>query len=156
MPSTTTGNPGSATRKFADVCHPACIACRARDAGGLGLHFASAGDGRVQTEFACDPHYQGYPDRIHGGFVTLLLDAAMTHCLFARQVRAYTAKLSVRFRRPVVLSGVAQVDAWCVENRAPVYVMRSELRQGSAVCATAEALFWADDTPVEASQTPAP
>lgn len=145
MPSTTTAAGGRATRNFAAVCHPACMACRAPDAGGLGLHFTSADDGRVQTEFLCDPHYQSYPDRIHGGFVTLLLDAAMTHCLFARQVRAYTAKLGVRFRRPVALGGVAQVAAWCVEARKPLYLMRSELRQGGAVCASAEALFWADD-----------
>jgi len=41
----------------------------------------------------------------------MLLDAAMTHCLFARGVQGVTAKLDVKFRHPVRVGVQANVRA---------------------------------------------
>ncbi len=122
-------------------CHPACIACRPPREGGLGLSFDVAEDGSVTTHFACDAHYQGYPDRLHGGIVATLLDSAMTHCLFARRIRGMTARLNIAYRHPVDVGAAATVRAWLVEFRAPLYILKAELIQHDRVRVTADAKF---------------
>ena len=78
-------------------CHPSCVVCGTRNAGGLGLRFREEADGSVVASFPCDSQYQGYPDRLHGGVVSMLLDAAMTHCLFARNYsKEQLRKMTIR------------------------------------------------------------
>ncbi|MCA9729716.1 MAG: hypothetical protein KC729_18685, partial [Candidatus Eisenbacteria bacterium] len=86
----------AACETFASTCHPDCIACRPRSLRGLGLVFRLAPDGSAIARFPCDPGFQGYPDRLHGGIIATLLDAAMTHRLFASKIRAYTARMDLR------------------------------------------------------------
>jgi len=122
------------------------VACRPRGAGGLGLRFEADAEG-VRAEFACDLSYQGYPDRVHGGVIATLLDAAMTHCLFARQVRGYTVRLNIRFHAPLQLGPPAIVRAAVSGARPPLYLLRAEVRQADRRCASAEASFFGERNP---------
>lgn len=131
----------SDSRLIGRACHPACVACRSCERGGLGLQFESRPDGSVVAGFPCHPYYQGYPDRLHGGVIATLLDAAMTHWLFSRGIRGYTGRLSVRFRHPVTTGQPAVVRAWLVRQAAPLYMLEAELTQGDRLCAAAAAKF---------------
>ena len=108
---------------------------------GLGLRFDPQPDGSVEGVFDCAPVYQGYQDRLHGGVVATLADAAMTHCLFARGIAAFTAKLEITFRHPVRVGREARVRAWLECETGVLYELRAELRQAGRVCATAHGLF---------------
>lgn len=132
--------------ELGQVCHPACLVCRAQHEGGLGLRFEQQADGSVISHFACDSDYQGYPDRLHGGVVAMLLDAAMTNCLFAQQIRAVTGKLNVRFRHPVKVGAEAVVRARLVDQSPPLYLLEAELMQHDTLCAHAEGSFYADES----------
>lgn len=123
------------------ACHPDCIACRSASEGGLGLRFHDLPDGGVATRFACDSRYQGYPGRLHGGIIATLLDAAMTHCLFARRIRGYTARLEIRYEEPVATSAGCRVRAALERERPPLYYLRAELWQDDVCRARAEATF---------------
>lgn len=122
-------------------CHPACIACRSRETGGLGLRFARRGDGSVGAIFVCDAVYQGYPDRLHGGVIATLLDAAMTHWLFSRGIQGVTAKLSIRYHEPILVNQAAQIRAWIVGERPPFHLLRAEICQAGTRRASAEGAF---------------
>jgi acyl-coenzyme A thioesterase PaaI-like protein len=122
-------------------CHPSCIACGVRNGDSLGLQFVEEADGAVVGSFACDGKYQGYPDRLHGGVVAMLADAAMTHCLFLHRISAVTAKLRLRYPRPVDVGAVATVRATLVMNSPPLFELRAEISQAGTVRATAEGLF---------------
>lgn len=124
-----------------DRCHPACFACGVRNGDGLGLRFTEEPDGSVVGAFACEDKYQGYPDRLHGGVVAMLADAAMTHCLFVHQIKAVTGKLELRFPHAVAVGVSATVRAMLVRNSPPAFVVRAEISQAGTVRATAEALF---------------
>ena len=126
---------------FGHQCHPGCIACREKAQGGLGLRFQPDGIAGVYGFFRCDSEYQGYPDRLHGGIIALALDAAMTHCLFFRQAQAVTAKLEIRYRRPVCIDDVLEVRARVDSKRGSIYKLSAEARQGTSVCVTATAIF---------------
>lgn len=55
----------------------------------------AAGNG-VITHLDRNPFDQGDADRLHGGIIAPLRDAAMTHSLFARRVPGYTVRMELR------------------------------------------------------------
>ena len=129
------------TVDLAQRCHPACFACGVRNGDGLGLQFTEEADGSVVGSFACEGKYQGYPDRLHGGVIAMLVDAAMTHCLFLRRISAVTGKLKLRFPHPVEVGLAATVRATVVKHAPPVFELQAEVSQAGTVRVTAEALF---------------
>jgi acyl-coenzyme A thioesterase PaaI-like protein len=127
---------------------PGSFACRPRAEGGLGLRFTEA-DGVVTATFDCAAEYCSYPDRLHGGIAATALDAAMTYCLFAQGLRGMTGQLTVRYPQAVTVDEPAEIRAWVEAARAPLYILRAELRQGGAVRAHAEGKFKGE--PLDAS-----
>ncbi len=123
--------------------HPECVVCSSRNVSGLRLKFVPRADGSLQAEFDCPDYLQGYPDVLHGGMISSLLDGAMTNCLFALGCEGVTAELAVRFRHPVATGRRATVRAWVHQSMAPLYVLKSELIQDQQVKATATGKFLA-------------
>jgi acyl-coenzyme A thioesterase PaaI-like protein len=121
--------------------HGRCFVCNPDNHRGLGLDFRARRDGTVVASFACGRVFEGYPDWLHGGVISSVMDGAMTNCLFARGIVAVTAELSVRFTHPVVIDRQASVRAWVEKSYPPLYVMRAELFQGGDVLATASGKF---------------
>lgn len=144
MVGTAVANNAARTDAQSSNCHPACIACRPRDAGGLGLQFRVEADGSVVAEFPCDQGYQGYPDRLHGGVVATLLDAAMTHCLFGQGVQGYTGRLNIQFRHPVQVECVATIRARLERANPPLYILEAEICQAGEVRARGQAKFFGE------------
>jgi acyl-coenzyme A thioesterase PaaI-like protein len=107
----------------------------------LGLEFYVTADGGVEASFNCGKIFQGYPDVLHGGVISALLDGAMTNCLFAKNVVAVTAELVVRYRHPTVTDVSATVRAWVASEQSPLFEMAAELVQNGQVKATAKAKF---------------
>lgn len=121
--------------------HPDCVGCGLNNASGLGLEFLLREDGGVQALFSPSRLYEGYPGFLHGGITSLLLDSAMTNCLFARHIAAVTARLIVRFLLPVDIDLPASVKAWLREYEPPLYVLEAELEQAGKVLVRASAKF---------------
>jgi acyl-coenzyme A thioesterase PaaI-like protein len=121
--------------------HPGCIGCSPVNASGLALQFAMRADKGVQAEFSCSNLYQGYPGFLHGGITSLLLDSAMTNCLFAHHIIAVTARLIIRYILPVNINQTACVKAWLKEYEPPLYVLEAELEQKGRVLVRASAKF---------------
>ncbi len=84
-----------------DRGHRGCLLCGSDNPRSLGLMFQDSSRGGVEAEFQGGDELQGYDGLMHGGVIASLLDAAMTHCLFHRGVRAVTGDLNVRYLQPV-------------------------------------------------------
>lgn len=121
--------------------HPNCIVCGAANERGLRLDFALAKDGRVQATFYCDTAYEGFPGVLHGGTVSLLLDGAMTNCLFAHGHNAVTGELKIRFLHPVITDRGATVRAWIERTSPPYHLLKAEVIQDEEVKARAIGKF---------------
>lgn len=78
---------------------------------------------------------------IHGGVVSLLLDGAMTNCMFARNKKAVTGMLSVRYLHPVSVNLMADISARLVKSAPPLYYLEAELSQEGKVLARATGKF---------------
>jgi uncharacterized protein (TIGR00369 family) len=120
--------------------HPQCFACGKGNGGGLGLQFTVCGQG-VCADFMCSCEHCGYEGMLHGGVISTLLDAAMTHCLFADGIVAVTAEITVKFRRPVQVGAPVSVRAWREESFGVFHLTRAELVQDNRVAARARGKF---------------
>ena len=121
--------------------HHRCLLCGAANDLGLGLRFSVQPDGSVLARFACSDTFQSYPETLHGGVISALLDAAMTNALFAVGIVGLTAELSVRFLAPVVLNQDALVRAVIERDCDPLYYLRAGLEQHGQLMARATAKF---------------
>ncbi len=119
--------------------HAACMVCS--PGGLLGLRFRPDGANSVIASVSPRPEWQGYTGILHGGMVSTLLDAAMTHCLFHHQVEAMTASLNVRFLEPTPCTGLLDLRATLSDRRRHVYLLNAELKTHGRVLARAEARF---------------
>ncbi len=79
-----------------------CFACGPRNSAGLQLTFERRGD-VVTTSFAGRTEHQGFPGHVHGGVITALLDEVMSRVFLIDNRWTMTARIDVRFRRPVLL-----------------------------------------------------
>jgi uncharacterized protein (TIGR00369 family) len=120
--------------------HPGCVVCGGHDAA-LDLDFRLAEDGAVEAVFECVDRLQGYPDRLHGGVLCMLIDGAMANCLFAHGLAGVTAELKVRFRQAAILGRSVKVRAHITERLAPLFRLQAEVVQENSIVATAEGTF---------------
>jgi acyl-coenzyme A thioesterase PaaI-like protein len=78
-----------------------CFVCGRDNPIGLHMHFYLDGDGCVYADYIPRDEHQGYPGVMHGGLLTTMLDELIGRTAIASDLWCMTAKLELRFRRPV-------------------------------------------------------
>jgi acyl-coenzyme A thioesterase PaaI-like protein len=121
--------------------HPHCVVCSPDNPRGLHQEFTLQPDGSVAGTFYDGEMLEGYPGLLHGGIVAALLDGAMTNCLFAHNIEALTAELTIRYHAPVSACGATFVRAFLTRSRGRLHLLHAELRQEGHLKATALAKF---------------
>ena len=118
-----------------------CFGCGDLNPRGLKLAFHLE-DGVAVAEFDPDPDYCGYPGLMHGGLVATILDEAMGWASRGQGVWTMTARMQVRFRRPVPLTRRLRVSARVTKQRRRLVEARAELRDdGGTLLAEGEGAF---------------
>lgn len=107
-----------------------CYACGNANEHGLHMEFRREGD-RTICEYAPREYQQGYPGRMHGGIVTTMIDEAMGWAVYHAREWGATARLSVRFRKPVRLDEHLRIEAWIVRNKHRLMELRAEMRDSA-------------------------
>jgi len=129
---------------IAEIAHPIhtrCMLCGQSNPSGFNLVFRKCDDGSVEAFFQCNGCCEGYPDLMHGGFIALLLDGAMTNCLFAHGCTGVTARMELAFRHPVRANSTVTVQAWIESTNHPVYQLKAHLLQNGQVKAIGTGVF---------------
>jgi acyl-coenzyme A thioesterase PaaI-like protein len=121
--------------------HNNCVACGLSNTQGLRLEFHPLEDGSVSAYFNCGRQYESYAGILHGGVLSMILDEAMTNCLFAHECIAITGGLRVQFRFPVATDQKATVRAWITRSSPPIYELKAEIVQNDQVTTTATGKF---------------
>jgi len=107
-----------------------CYGCGAENDHGLHMEFRREGD-RTICDFAPVDFQQGYPGRMHGGIVSTMIDEAMGWAVYHSKKWGTTARLNVRYRRPVDLGSQLRVEAWITRERHRLIELRAEVRDES-------------------------
>jgi uncharacterized protein (TIGR00369 family) len=93
-----------------------CFACGAANPRGLRLQFRLREDAEMVAEWTPDSDLEGYQGIVHGGIVSTVLDEAMAKIVAAKEGKALTAEMRVRFRRQVPSGQLALIRGW-IENQ---------------------------------------
>jgi acyl-coenzyme A thioesterase PaaI-like protein len=118
-----------------------CFGCGEDNPEGLGIQFRIEGR-RVIGEFQTRPSHQGFPGVAHGGIAAAAIDESMGWAMYAAGAWAMTARLQVRFRRPLPLGERLEVSAEVVRDRGRWLEAEGRLRiAGGHLLAEAKAVF---------------
>jgi uncharacterized protein (TIGR00369 family) len=118
-----------------------CFGCGEANPEGLGIQFRVDGR-RVTGEFQTRRTHQGFPSLAHGGVAAAAIDEAMGWAMHAAGAWAMTARLQVKFRRPIPLGERLEVTAEVVRDRRRWLEAEGQLRiAGGPLLAEAKAVF---------------
>ena len=82
-----------------------CFVCGLDNSAGLHTHFYELEDAQVIAIFKGLDMHQSYPQRMHGGIITALLDETIGRAIQIKEEHTFgvTIELNVRFLKPVPL-----------------------------------------------------
>ena len=80
-----------------------CFVCGAENPDGLKVKVVYDGVDGVEAEFIAEDRYRGWSDYLHGGVLTLIFDEMLGWLSRYMGHDAMTARLEVRYRKPVPL-----------------------------------------------------
>ena len=94
-----------------------------------------------EAAFTFDERHQGAPGIVHGGLVGAALDEACGLLATWHRFPAVTARIFVRYRRPVPINTEVTVTATVAETRGRRIHIDAELTNGGDVFADAKSAF---------------
>lgn len=121
--------------------HDTCLLCGSKNPVGLKLEFEVLPDSSLKAEFMSKFMYEGYKGFLHGGVIASLIDSAMTNCLFAHGIAAFTAELAINYKQPVRCGRKVGVTARIAKSYAPLHILEAQVLQNGQVAVTASAKF---------------
>ena len=122
-----------------------CFACSPHNPIGLQLSFFETEEG-VEAEWISGKNYEGYPNVIHGGILSVLLDEVAAWTLYIKAATSgVTSRLNVKYKKPVSSQQhkITLKGKIIKTQRNFVYIEAKLLDEGGAVCAEAEAVYFA-------------
>ena len=121
-----------------------CFGCSTANPLGLKLQFTESEEA-MHAEWVPSEFYQGYPNVLHGGIITALLDETSAWCVSVKKGTAgVTSEMRTRYLQPVYLNkGVISLRAVITksDDRSATVVCTLSDSQ-SKVCAESEAEFF--------------
>ena len=118
-----------------------CYGCGDRNPEGLKIVFEVEGT-NVTGRFVPRDAHQGWPGLAHGGIAAAAMDEAMGWAMWAAGAWAMTARMEVKYRRPLPLGEELTVTAGVTRDRGRRLEAEAQIRSSAGeVLAQATGLF---------------
>lgn len=120
-----------------------CFVCGLENQGGLQLKFhLDRSDKSLSADFTPVKTWQGYKGMVHGGIISTVLDEAMTKLAYSLGMNAVTGKLTVRFKKPLLVGEKIVVTGRVLkESGRTVEAKAIAVKEDGTVVAEAEGLL---------------
>ena len=130
-------------KPFYDDDYQECFVCGMENQIGLKLKFNYDRDkNEAYTKYRFQEYMQGYKKIIHGGFLFMLLDEVMAKACLFNDMQALTAKIEIKFKKPVYADEEIEVRAKIREIRGKKIKLSSScIDENGDARASAEGLF---------------
>lgn len=115
-----------------------CFGCSTSNPIGLKLEFFEDEDILI-TYWDPDENLQGYPDVIHGGIQTTLMDELASWTVYVKaKTGGFTSSMEIRFKKPLLVSkGKVKVTARILENTRRIAEIETRIYDSEGVeCTT--------------------
>ena len=122
-----------------------CFACGELNEHGLKLQLHLE-ERRSWSEFVLEDRFEGWRGVTHGGIIATILDEVMAWALVAEDNWGVTARMSLEFKRPVLVGTRVRAEGWIVRSRRRLVDTAGQVVDSEGnVLATAEAIYVAAD-----------
>jgi uncharacterized protein (TIGR00369 family) len=111
-----------------------CFGCGPGNEAGLRLKFVLDKERkRFLCKFKLAPRFVGPPGHSHGGIIATILDEGMGKVNKLYGITALTAKMEVKYIKPVPLGKPLVVEGWPVRKRGREHTYAAEIRNKDGV-----------------------
>lgn len=108
-----------------------CFVCGVDNPAGLRMRFYESDTDPIQVlaEYTVPAQYQGYPGVVHGGIVATMLDEVTSRTVFRGDPPRFvvTARLAVRYRKPVPVETPLRLTGRVVEDKGRIITVAGEI-----------------------------
>lgn len=123
-----------------------CFVCGVENDAGLHMHFFETETSPVEVtaRYTVPARYQGYPGVVHGGIIAAMLDEVTSRTIFRGDPPRFvvTARLDVRYRKPVPVETPLRLTGRVVEEKGRVITVAGEIYgPGDTLLAEAQAVI---------------
>jgi uncharacterized protein (TIGR00369 family) len=119
-----------------------CFGCGPANDSGLQIELRAGTGGEIVCEYRFPERFQGGPGVAHGGAISAVLDDVLGTVPLVNGIPAVTARLTVNFRRPVVIGHEVSITARLAGVDGRKITATCEMRDSlGRVLADAEALL---------------
>ena len=121
-----------------------CLICGLQNESGLKASFYNMEDNSVGSLFEFKYNHQSYPDRVHGGMISALLDELAGRVLWVTDpdLVGVTGSLTVKFRKPVPYNKQLKGRGYITSRRGKIFTAKAEiLDETNIVLAEGEATY---------------
>jgi acyl-coenzyme A thioesterase PaaI-like protein len=105
-----------------------CFVCGRSNPIGLYMRFYTDADGCVYADYTPREEHQSYPNVMHGGLVTAMLDELIGRTAIASDLWCMTAKLEVRFKKPVPIGAPLKLKGEITRKTSRLLEGHGEIR----------------------------
>lgn len=118
-----------------------CFVCGKANPIGLKVDFSCDEVGFARARLKLSELFEGYPGVIHGGIISTLLDEVMAKAVIHSGKIAFTARLTVSFRKVLAPEGIVHLEGQILCAKTRTIHTRAKLFDADAIYAEAEAVF---------------
>jgi len=104
-----------------------CFACGPKNPIGLKLSFCFE-DEKYVTRFTPRAEHQGFTGITHGGILATVLDEVMARLVYAKGIRAVTADMRIRLRKPAPRGEELVISGWITSEERRALECMAEAR----------------------------
>lgn len=123
-----------------------CFVCGVDNPVGLHMQFFESATSPIQVsaEITVPEQYQSYPGIVHGGIVATMLDEVSSRTIFRGDPLriVVTARLSIRYRKPVPVETLLKLSGHIVEDKGKIITVAGQIQgPDGTVLAEADAVL---------------
>ena len=142
-----------------------CFVCGVENPAGLHITFFETEPPtpdlpvEVRAEITVPQRFQGYPGIVHGGIIATMLDEVSSRTVFRGDPLRFvvTAKMNVRYRKPIPVETPLKLRGWVISDRKRVVEVGGEITNvEGVVLAEAEATLMEVETEFFGDQSLSP
>lgn len=122
-----------------------CFICGMENAFGLKAPFYEMEDGSVMSIFTYHDYHQSYPERVHGGLITAMLDEIAGRAIWIVEPNtwAVTTEIKVKFRKVVPYDVKLKAVGKIVRNTRKIFYATAQIfDMEGQVLAEAEVMYF--------------
>ncbi len=112
-----------------------CFGCGNRNPHGLKLHFTKKNN-MISGKFNSSKLFEGFPNILHGGIQSTILDEAMNWLFFIEGIFVVTTKIELKFRLPIPINESIIITAEEIEQNKKFYRAKGKIMLQSGDIAT--------------------